>query len=114
SRENALLGYAGILMSSQREELRPSRAGGLFLAYDLNRSKSEARAQVLHQSLYWAGSATALALAMWLAFHFLLTRRTAPFVPPAEQLAAGDLGARSPPGGPAGARPLGRGLDAMA
>ena len=113
-RENALLGYAGILMSSQREELRPSRAGGLFLAYDLNRSKSEARAQVLHQSLYWAGSATALALAMWLAFHFLLTRRTARLVHAAEQLAAGDLNARSALGGRDELGRLGRAFDAMA
>jgi hypothetical protein len=74
---NTLLGYAGILMASRHEELRPSRTGSLFLAYDLNRVKSEARAKVLQQSLYWAGWVIALALAMWLVFHFLLTRRTA-------------------------------------
>ena len=77
---NELLGYAGILMGSEREELRPSRTGSLFLAYDLKRYKAEARAQVLQQSLYWAGWVTALALAMWLVFHFLLTRRTARLV----------------------------------
>ena len=75
-----LLGYAGVLMGSEREELRPSRTGSLFLAYDLKRYKAEARAQVLQQSLYWAGWVTALALAMWLVFHFLLTRRTARLV----------------------------------
>jgi two-component system NtrC family sensor kinase len=112
--DNALLGYAGILMGSPREELRPSRAGSLFLAYDLNRSKSEARTQVLQQSLYWAGSATALALAMWLAFHFLLTRRTAQLVRAAEQLAAGDLGARSALRGRDELGRLSRAFDAMA
>lgn len=50
--DNALVGYAAILMGSPREELRPSRTGMLFLIYDLNRPKSEARAQVLRQSLY--------------------------------------------------------------
>ena len=63
SNGNELLGYAGILMGSEREELRPSRTGSLFLAYDLKRYKAEARAQVLQQSLYWAGWVTALALA---------------------------------------------------
>ena len=32
-----LLGYAGILMGGERDELRPSRTGSLFLAYDLKR-----------------------------------------------------------------------------
>ena len=90
-----LLGYAGILLGGERDELRPSRTGSLFLAYDLKRYKAEARAQVLQQSLYWAGWVTALALAMWLVFHFLLTRRTARLVHAAEQLAAGNLAARS-------------------
>ena len=75
-----LLGYAGVLMGGERDELRPSRTGSLFLAYDLKRYKAEARAQVVQQSLYWAGWVTALALAMWLVFHFLLTRRTARLV----------------------------------
>jgi two-component system NtrC family sensor kinase len=109
-----LLGYAGILMGSEREELRPSRTGSLFLTYDLNRSKSEARAQVLRQSLYWAGWVTALALAMWLVFHFLLTRRTAKLVRAAEQLAAGNLAARSGLRGRDELGRLGRAFDAMA
>src|SRR5436190_508505 len=92
---NELLGHAGILLGSEREELRPSRTGSLFLAYDLQRYKAEARALVIHQSLYWAGWVTALALAMWLVFHFLLTRRTARLVNAAEQLAAGNVAARS-------------------
>jgi PAS domain S-box-containing protein len=114
SRDIALFGYAGILMGSEREELRPSRAGSLFLAHDLNRPKSEARAQVLQQSLYWAGWVTALALAMWLAFHFLLTRRTAQLVRAAEQLAAGHLGARSALQGRDELGRLSRAYDAMA
>jgi two-component system NtrC family sensor kinase len=94
SAEEALHGYAGILIGSEREEVRPSRSGTLFLAHDLLRPKGEARAQVLQQSLYWAGWVTALALAMWLAFHFLLTRRTAQLMRAAERLAAGELLAR--------------------
>ena len=109
-----LVGYAGILMGREREQLRPSRSGTLFLAYDLHRPKAEARAQVIQQSLYWAGWVTALALAMWLAFHFLLTRRTARLVRAAEQLAAGDLGARSGLKGHDELGRLGRAFDAMA
>jgi len=112
--DNALLAYAGILMGSEREELRPSRAGSLFLAYDLKRSTSEARARVLQQSIYWAGWVIALALAMWLAFHFLLTRRTARLVGAAEQLAAGNLAARSNLRGRDELGRLSRAFDAMA
>lgn len=111
---DALLGYAGILMGTEREELRPTRSGSLFLAYDLERSKSEARAQVQQQSLYWAGWVIALALAMWLVFHFFLTRRTAKLVRAAEQLAAGDLAARSDLKGRDELGRLSRAFDAMA
>jgi PAS domain S-box-containing protein len=109
-----LRGYAGVLMGGEREELRPSRIGSLFLAYDLERYKAEARAQVLQQSLYWAGWVTALALAMWLVFHFLLTRRTALLVRAAEDLAAGKLSARSGLKGTDELGRLGRAFDAMA
>ncbi|HET7097785.1 MAG TPA: PAS domain S-box protein [Casimicrobiaceae bacterium] len=109
-----LFGYEGILMGSKRDELRPSRTGGLFLAYDLKRYKAEARAQVLQQSLYWAGWVTALALAMWLVFHFLLTRRTARLVRAAEQLAAGNPTVRSDLKGRDELGRLSRAFDAMA
>ena len=114
SNGNELLGYAGILMGSEREEIRPSRTGSLFLVYDLQRYKAEARAQVLQQSLYWAGWVAALALAMWLVFHFLLTRRTARLVHAAEQLAAGNLSARSGLRGGDELGRLGRAFDSMA
>jgi two-component system NtrC family sensor kinase len=109
-----LIGYASILMGSEREELRPSRIGRVFLAYDLKRYKAEARAQVQQQSLYWAGWVTALALALWLIFHFLLTRRTARLVHAAEQLASGDLAARSHLHGHDELGRLSRAFDAMA
>ncbi len=111
---DVLLGYAGVLIGSEREELRPSRTGSLFLAWDLRRYKAEAREQVVQQSLYWAGWVTALALTMWLVFHFLLTRRTARLVHAAEQLAAGDLSARSGLKGSDELGRLGRAFDAMA
>ena len=111
---HALLAYAGVLMGSDRDELRPSRTGALFLAYDLSRPRWEARAQVLRQSFYWAGWVTALALAMWLVFHFLLTRRTARLVRAAERFAAGDLGARSGVAGRDELARLGRAFDSMA
>ncbi len=78
------------------------------------RYKADARAQVLQQSLYWAGWVTALALAMWLVFHFLLTRRTARLVRAAEELAAGNLAARSNLSGSDELGRLSRAFDAMA
>jgi PAS domain S-box-containing protein len=57
---------------------------------------------------------TALALAMWLVFHFLLTRRTARLVHAAEQLAAGNLAARSGLKGTDELGRLSRAFDAMA
>src|SRR4029079_10526698 len=94
-KREVLLGYAGVLLGGESDELRPFRTGSLFLAYDLKRYKAEARALVNRQSLYWAGWVTALALAMCLVFHFLLTRRTARLVRAAEQLAAGNPAVRS-------------------
>ena len=111
---NSLLGYAGILLGGEHDQLRPSRTGSLFLAYDLERYKAEARTQVVQQSLYWAGWVTALALAMWLAFHVLLTRRTARLVHAAEQIAAGNLAVRSQLRGTDELGRLGRAFDAMA
>ena len=93
--KNALLGYAGIPMGSGGRELRGSRMGQLFFEYDLKRAKSAARSQIVAQSLYWTGWVTALAAALWIVFHFLLTRRTNQLVGAAEQLAAGNLTARS-------------------
>jgi PAS domain S-box-containing protein len=114
SNGDELHGHAGILMGGEHEELRPSRTGSVFLVYDLKRYKAEARAQVLQQSLYWAGWVTALALGMWLVFHFLLTRRTARLVHAAEQLAAGNLAARSDLKGTDELGRLSRAFDAMA
>jgi two-component system NtrC family sensor kinase len=114
SNGSELLGHAGVLMGRERDELRPSRTGGLFLAYDLQRYQAEARAQVVQQSLYWAGWVSALALAMWLVFHVLLTRRTARLVHAAEQLAAGDLSARADLHGKDELGRLSRAFDAMA
>ena len=51
---NELLGHAGILMAGAGDAIRPSRTGSVFLGYDLARYKTEARAQVEQQSLYWA------------------------------------------------------------
>src|SRR5206468_6307389 len=84
------------------------------LSYDLKRYKAEARAQVLRQSILWAGWVAFLALAMWLVFHFLLTRRTARLVSAAEQIAAGNLSARSNLKGTDELGRLGRAFDAMA
>src|SRR5678815_2047651 len=68
----------------------------------------------IRDRLYWAGWVTALALAMWLVFHFLLTGRTARLVAAAEQLAAGDLSARSDLKGTDELGRLSRAFDAMA
>src|SRR6185503_11584038 len=109
-----MLGYVPVLMGSKADELRPSRTGSLLLAYDLKRYKAEARAHVIQQSLYWAGWVTALAAAMWLVFHFLLTRRTARLVRAAEQLAAGNPTVRSGLKGRDELARLSRAFDAMA
>lgn len=111
---NEILAYTGIRMVSGRDELRPSRTGSLYVSYDLRRRKDEARAQVLEQSLSWAGWVTVLALVMWLAFHFLLTRRTARLVTAAEELASGNLSVRSGLDGRDELGRLGRAFDAMA
>jgi HAMP domain-containing protein len=108
----ALFGCAAILIGNLPEELRPSRRGTLFLAYDLKRPTAEARAPVQHQSIYWSGWVAALVL--WLVFHFLLTRRTARLVQAADQFAAGDLSARTALRGRDELARLSHAFDAMA
>jgi two-component system NtrC family sensor kinase len=111
---NGLLGYAGIPMGGGDQELRGSRIGRLFFEYDLKRAKSAASAEIVAQSLYWTGWVTALAAALWIVFHFLLTRRTNELVGAAEQLAAGNLTARSGLKGRDELARLSRAFDAMA
>jgi PAS domain S-box-containing protein len=109
-----LLGHAGILLGRDPKELRPSHTGSVYLVYDLKHYKAEARAQVIQQSMYWSGWVTALALAMWLVFHFLLTRRTARLVAAAERFAGGNLTALSGLTGRDELGRLSRAFDAMA
>jgi len=112
--DDSLLGYAGIPMGGGSQELRGSRMGRLFFEYDLRRAKSAVRGQIVAQSLYWTGWVTALAAALWIVFHFLLTRRTNRLVAAAEQLAAGNLSARSALQGDDELARLSRAFDAMA
>jgi len=111
---NALLGSVDIPMGSDTQELRGSRMGRLFFEYDLERAKYAARRQIVAQSLYWTGWVTALAIALWIVFHFLLTRRTDHLVRAAEQLAAGNLAARGGLRGRDELARLSRAFDVMA
>lgn len=111
---NALLAYGGIQIGSGAQELRPSRVGSLFLEYDLRRSKARAVNDIVNQSMYWAALVTGLALTLWVAFHFGLTRRAERLVRAAEQLAAGDLDVRSGLTGDDEIGRLSRAFDAMA
>ena len=111
---NTLFGYADIPMGGSARELRGSRVGRLFFEYDLTRANNAARGQIVAQSLYWTGWVTALAAALWIVFHFLLTRRTDQLVRAAEQLAAGNLAARSALKGRDELARLSHSFDAMA
>ncbi len=111
---NSLLAYGGIQIGSGAQELRSSRVGSLFLEYDLRRAKAKAAREIVDQSIYAAAWVTGMALMLWVAFHFLLTRRTERLVQAAERLAAGDLDARSGIGGDDEIGRLGRAFDRMA
>src|SRR5262249_13949478 len=114
SDKNALLGYVDIPMGAGGRALRGSRMGRLFFDYDLERAKYAARRQIVAQARYWTGWVTALAIALWIVFHFLLTRRTDQLVRAAEQLAAGNLAARSALRGRDELARLSRAFDVMA
>ncbi|HVY05511.1 MAG TPA: ATP-binding protein [Burkholderiales bacterium] len=114
SDKNALLGYADIPMGVGERELRSSRIGQLLFEYDLKRAKSAARTQIVAQSLYWTAWVTALAAVLWIVFHYLWTGRTNRLVRAAEQLAAGNLAARSGVRGRDELARLGQAFDAMA
>lgn len=111
---NALLAYAGIQLGSSAQELRTSRVGRLFLEYDMRRAKARAINDIVNHSMYWAVWVTALAAGLWIAFHFMLTRRAERLVRAAEQIAAGDLRARSGLTGRDELGRLSRALDSMA
>lgn len=111
---SSLLAYGGIQIGSSAQELRTSRVGSLFVEYDLLRSKARAIDQIVDQSIHSAVWVAGLALTLWIVFHFLLTRRTERLVRAAEQLASGNLGARSGLTGRDELGRLGRAFDAMA
>ena len=50
-RGESLIGTATVLIGGERDELRPSRTGGLLVAHDRCGHKGEARAQVVRQAL---------------------------------------------------------------
>jgi two-component system NtrC family sensor kinase len=110
----ALLAYAGIRLAGDAPEPRAQRIGRLYFEYDLRRTKAKHFNQILGQSFYWAVWAIGLTVVFWIAFHFLLTRRTERLVRAAEQLAAGNLAARSALRGPDELGRLSRAFDAMA
>ena len=111
---DTLLGYAEIPMGGGDRELRGSRIGRLYFEYDLKRANKAASGQIIAQSLYWTGWVTALAAALWVVFHFLLTRRTDRLVRAADQLAGGNLTARSALKGRDELARLSHSFDAMA
>lgn len=111
---HTLFAYTSVLLGRAVLELRPSRLGSLFMVYDLNPSKAQARAQILNQSLYWTALVGTLALMLWVIFQVTLTRRAEQLVRTAERLAAGDLQSRSGLGGRDELARLSRSFDAMA
>jgi two-component system NtrC family sensor kinase len=106
-------GYAGILMGREREQLR-RRAPAACCSPTISSARKPRRAR--------SPAAVALLGALGdrarprdvAAGHFLLTRRTARLVRAAEELAAGDLSARSDLGGEDELGRLSRAFDAMA
>jgi PAS domain S-box-containing protein len=112
--KDTLFGYADIPMGGSDRELRGSRVGRLFFEYDLSRANKAASGQIIAQSLYWTGWVTALAAVLWVVFHFLLTRRTDRLVRAADQLAGGNLAARSALKGRDELARLSHSFDAMA
>ncbi|MGH8578238.1 MAG: HAMP domain-containing protein [Gammaproteobacteria bacterium] len=110
----SLLAYTGVFARRTSVDLGPSRPGLIFIAYDLAPSQAEARAQILMPSRYRAALVGALALVLWLIFHFAPTRRVELLVMAAERLAAGDLGARARLSGHDELARLGGAFDAMA
>ncbi|EKD34366.1 MAG: integral membrane sensor hybrid histidine kinase, partial [uncultured bacterium] len=76
-------------------ELRPSRVGILFAKYSLTSLKAAAHKNVRHQILIYALFSIGLAFLVWLAFHWVLTRRIGRIVVATNRFAAGDLTART-------------------
>lgn len=94
ARRDSLTGYASVLLGATGMELRPTRLGYLYFVYDLIPGKSFARARIRDQSLVFAVLVGAFAVALGRFLHLYLTRRVERLVHAAEQLAAGNLGAR--------------------
>lgn len=110
----AMRAYGGVRIGGGAHALPASRSGTLFIEYDLRRAKTRAANQAISQSIYWVAWVTLLALALWVMFHFVLTRRVERLVRSAERIARGDLSARSGLDGSDELGRLGRAFDAMA
>lgn len=109
-----LVASTGVQIGLTAAELRGTRVGRLHIKYDLRQPKGDAMRNLADQTLIWAGWVVGMALLLWIAFHFLLTRRTERLVRAAERFAAGDLSARAGVGGRDEIGKLSRAFDAMA
>ena len=94
--------------------LTPPKVGILFVEMDLRRLKAQALHRVQEMVVQQSALMGALALLLWLFFHFVVTRRVNRLVQAARRFAARDWSARSGLQGKDELAVVGRAFDEMA
>lgn len=87
--------YYPLLMNVDTHTLRPVRGGLVIVLADIQSAKSKAIAAAGRQAVQYVLLFSGLAACAWLFMHFSLTRHVARLVATTQQLASGDLGART-------------------
>lgn len=110
----ALRAVFPIRLSGEQIFAPRARVGVIYALYDLTGRKVQARRGVERQVIVFVAVLVALALAMWLMFHFLIARRAERLVAATKELAAGGDDVRSGVRGKDEIGDIGLAFDAMA
>jgi len=89
----AMRGVYPIVMDGDSRSIRPSRVGLIYVLLDLKPLKAQARRTVEQQVLLYSSFLAGLAAALWLIFHFALTRRVRWLTIVADRMGRGHLNA---------------------
>ncbi len=88
-------GHYPVTLGRQKDGLRPSHVGILFMQYDLTNIKAERRRAVDRQTIEFSLFLAGLSVVFGMFFHFALTRRSLKLIVATRRFAAGDLNVRS-------------------
>lgn len=103
-----------LLFGARAGDLRPTRAGYIYVQRDLSAAKAQQQHVAMQQAFYTIAFWSTLALLLGIGAHFLVTSRVARLLQATQRLAGGDFSARSGLSGGDELGVIGRAFDNMA